>query len=249
VRHKMAGLRIFAMVVFVASAMLAAQVDGSVLQRLRKEYGSSSSSSRPAHCDQTVQNIEVTCAPTNSPNLVALTKTHPDQQLTKIRSTPFSVYCSEFTAAIRCWKNAIESVPHDCWDWREVAVLEIVQPAITQGLELAEDICTNDVQTIQDNINCLTDAQREDDVMSCATQMFQSFQENPSYYKNDCELARDIGTCFAVKVGGDPGCNRAVEAVLNKAVHGVYNIALPFCQSAQHGGPGAQLQQLKKLFF
>jgi len=182
------------------------------------------------------------CPVTEYPNLVRFVSAKSREEgLELVRSIPAGTICSEIQSYIRCWITFINSIPAECDGGPMMPTgLKDMVPYIRQYLNLIEDVCTNDLQTLRDSLDCFTSEQREQDVESCQNDM----RPNNMKYKNECEVAQDGVGCVIQKMGADRSCSRASKALAEKISNRAFKIAEPLCNS----GLGELYFRMKQLF-
>jgi len=180
--------------------------------------------------------LDRTCPATGYTKLKALERAAerggPTAMQSLLRSVPLREYCSEITSALNCFTAAVRNAPQSCKRGPESEALDMM----VKGSALVQDVCRNDVQTLQSNVVCLTDQRRLDDVQSCAQLQAHKFSGNtPPTHAQICQAYTEVATCVAQKVG--VACSKSAEKVLQKIIKEVVGITKPVCQSDRRG-PG-----------
>jgi len=223
-----------ALLVLVSSAVL---VEGGLF-RLKRDG---------SQCAQAENRAMNACPSSDYPKLVAVAQASEDNVLEVLSRHSISDYCSEITSSLSCNLNTIKSFPKECMSLQDTAIFDVITPMLEKVQDLAEDICTNDVQVIQSNIGCLTSPQRMIDDETCDREISQGHGSPSGASTNECEQLLESAFCMAAKVEEDSHCQKEMAAVMYKIAFKVYEIVEPMCQ----GPPGhlmEKAQQILKLF-
>jgi len=177
--------------------------------------------------------------------LESLAKTKSQDDLkTLIRQTNMQSLCSELSSFIICSRNQFLGISDDC-DERVVLTRDVGLLALSHVLVLLEDVCTNDLQAISENLECFLDfEQRGKDAKECFNELFQTAmaKDLSGGDADHCGLYPAIVDCIVNKLDFAPGCGYGARAVASKAVGGLSEIYADACrqidafEKARYGG-------------
>jgi len=203
---------------------------------------------------------ENSCPSDRFPKLVALERANNEEEAQRLlRTVPLREYCREIQSFIECYTNAIHAYPQQCDEGERDSPRNYLS-IISQSSSLVNDICTDDIDTLQNNIVCLTDATRAEEVFSCYMDVAIKYYSGPAPgadsddsdngYQNDnevhpCQAAYEVAYCFSQKLSA--ACGGATGKVYNKVLGRVVDIVKPICEKMDEPRRGGRPRELSEL--